>query len=1085
MRFPYPLLRGPVTHEDSCDFWRHLPSGGDDVHRLRDAADLLQSEALDEDRYEDWAAPVRDRVHRTWRDVCLRIATLQRAGGSRAEALRQFERVLERDSLDEDAMRGLLSTLGEMGRTTEALRRYERFARHLASELDVPPDRETAVVVEALRQRLAHSSAGLPEVEAETQYPIVTVEPSYPLIASTPLVGRTDELSTLLHAMAVSESQSHGKMSSQVGPRLIVVTGEAGMGKTRLLAEIAALMRRQGALLLAGGCYEQEGKLPYGPIHDALLDYVRVQPAEALAQQFGELLTQMSLIVPEIRVHALKDGNEPVVKGESQRLQLFATVAQALERISRNHPLVLILDDLQWADAATLQLLHFLIRQRNLNRVRIVGSYRPEEIEEEHALPQLVVDSVRNYGGTRLHLTALKETHIALLLEHNLSARCSRGLAQELYERSDGNPFFVVQMLNLMQNENGLERTAEGWRQCSDTVVALPDAVRHVIGRRLRGLDSTALEGLTLGAVLGREFSHAALEAVWDADEQTLFSALDTALDAQLLNEIEDGYAFRHPLLREVVYSGVNRQRRSRLHWEVGLALERLYGDRGEAHATELAHHFVAARHVDDPRAARYLTYAGDRAARAHAWDEASQLYAEALSLSQGSDPPPSLQEKLGTVLAAGGLYREALDLLRHAADSFAHENDLPGLARAVTTMGRVYFLTGEADDGIIRLEPVLEMLRGPELRSSLAAVYAMLARLFELGGRYGDQLAAAEHASRIAQSIGDSRTLAEAEMARALAIGSLGDQSTALDALQKAMSLAEKSNDPYTLSRTLGNIAERLAGKAEFASAVQYANRAVDVAERLGDPAQRAFSLFQRGRLCLWSGDWDQMRLDLENAEELTRELGPSSQAPYALYLLGTLCLYRDERDAGLRYFAKAIALATTNKDPVVWRFMQKWLAEDDVLEGHPEAAVERLEPFVPEGDAWLLSSLAWAYLEMGDEQRAMETADRAIERAAVDKRGMILHRIEALRAMAMVLGRRGAGHDAECLFTEALTLARGIPFMEGRLLHEYGVACTRRHERERAKHHFNEALSIFQRLGARQYARRTEQALAGPGYD
>jgi predicted ATPase len=350
------------------------------------------------------------------------------------------------------------------------------------------------------------------------------------------------------------------------------------MGKTRLLAEIAKRAREAGMLTLAGGSYEQEGKLPYGPIHDALLDYIRAQPEEVLNIQLEGLIAELARIIPELRAHIPDIGEPPMSDPESQRLRLFSTVAQVLEHISQDSPLVLLLDDLHWADEATLQLLHFLLRQPVLSRVLMVGAYRREEVAEETALAQLTGEVERAPLTKTLTPSPLKEAELAALISERLGRSCSEDLVSTLHERSAGNPFFAVQMLRLLQQEGRLVETEAGWKLAGGTAVELPTEIRKTIARRLRGLPMEGREALTLGAVLGREFGHVQLEALWEGNERSLFAALDTALTAQVLTETEEGHAFAHPLLWEVVHDRVPAGRRMRLHQKAGLELEMLYG---------------------------------------------------------------------------------------------------------------------------------------------------------------------------------------------------------------------------------------------------------------------------------------------------------------------------------------------------------------------------------------------------------------------------------------------------------------------------------------------------------------------------
>ncbi|MGI8826608.1 MAG: ATP-binding protein [Chloroflexota bacterium] len=447
---------------------------------------------------------------------------------------------------------------------------------------------ETTAIGSRLREGRTPSAVPIVPPKLTAPSVPVPVTPSYPLPAPGSLVGRQRELGLILAALP-------DELSQPVKSRLVLLAAEAGMGKTRLLAEVARHAVEHETLVLAGGCYEEEGRLSWGPIHDALLDYVRAQPDDMLYAQLGDLLPQLVQIVPELQPRLPHVPELPSTDAETQRLRLFSTVAQILERISSDRRLLLLLDDLHWADEVTLQVLHFLLRQPGLERVLLLGAYRSDEMAPGTQLARLVDKAGETLSIPTVSVQALSADDTSKVLAERVGGKCDMGLISTLHERSAGNPFFAMQMFRLLEREGRVRLDGGSWRLAPGAQVDLPPAVRDTIARRLRLVEPAVRTTLGLGAVLGREFPFAALEAMADASEDVLFGELDAAREAHLIRESGDGYAFVHPLLWEVAYGRVPDQRRRRLHEGATLALERLYGDSSEEHVAELAWHAVEA----------------------------------------------------------------------------------------------------------------------------------------------------------------------------------------------------------------------------------------------------------------------------------------------------------------------------------------------------------------------------------------------------------------------------------------------------------------------------------------------------------
>jgi tetratricopeptide (TPR) repeat protein len=869
------------------------------------------------------------------------------------------------------------------------------------------------------------------------------------------------------------------------------------MGKTRTLGAVAQRAREIGLLVLAGGCYEQEGRLPYGPLSDALLDYLRAQPAALLQTQLAGLLPELARVVPDLEERIVSMPTVQSGEGEEHRLRLFWALSKVLERISQQRPLVVLLDDLHWADDATLQVLHFLVRQPTLHRLLIVGTYRQDEVPEESVLARLVAHGERAGWAQAIVLQPFEEHELAMLLEKQAEGQVALSLLRAVHERSAGNPFFALEMLMLLQQEGRLKQTDQGW-QLVRGEVELPAAAREAVGRRLRHLEPETREVLALGAILGREFPFAALGAMWQEGEGTLFQALGQALESHLLDETDAGYAFHHPLLREVVYARLPAHRRSRLHERAGLALEALCGFTATAaevatnhmlsatasprseQVTELARHFLAAGHTQHDRAASYLTMAGDVAAQAYAWQDALRHYTAALERTGDDDERrAALQEKVGATRRALGRYDEALEALEEASRLHQARGDLEREGLVVAQIGEVHFLQGTLEEGRARLQPVLDRLekRGPS--HALAALYATWIRPVGTSRVTGT---AVQRAVELARAAGDDALLVRCETRRALMLLGEGRLDETWQVLEGIIPVAEACLDHYGLGLAIGVSGELLKLLGQFEQCRVYRNRGIAHAERVADPALVISTGGELGEVLFLLGDWEGARACFERTLQIIDCVDSPWHAGFGRLGMATLELAEGNRGEAVQLIKRCLHDAERLGHGHWSRNARRLLALADLRDGLPTEALRRLRQLAADeqaGHAGTLVLLAWAYLD----GRAVEQAGEAIERAIslVTERNNRLDLCEALLVQGRIHAARAEMQKAQWSFTEARALAAAMPhpYAEARILFEQGQLNALQGEIQRARMRLEEALAVFRRLGARKDIERTDHVL------
>lgn len=932
-------------------------------------------------------------------------------------------------------------------------------------------DPQRARLLASVSQRGGTIGAGQPR--DGTRLPIVPVQPTYPLLTSSPFVGREVVLSSVRETFRDSNVRP-GRVRDTDRLGLVLITGDAGIGKTRVLAELAWHAQERRLLVLAGGCYEAEGRLPLGALHDAVLDYIEAQGDEVLQVQLGGLLPELARMVPELRDRFpdLTEGH--VISLEEQRPRIFWAVSRLFERISEVRPLVLLLDDLQWADETTVELLHFLARQPQLDRILIVGAYRPRDTPVSANLEQLLAPGTRGAPVCRSDLQPMDLADLTAVLGIRLGGACAAGLARAVHERSGGNPFFALEIIELLHQQGQLRQASIGkgdhWILNEGSEIELPTAVRVTVAQRLKGLDPEVVEVLRLVAVAGRRVAYTTLTDLWEAGERSLLSALDTAVSAQILEESGTGYAFRHPVLQEVVYRELSAAHRAWLHARVAGSLEEMYATRADEHASELAYHFVAGGR-DGARSLHYLSLAGDAAVRASAWQEALHAYRIALQYASTDLVVADTEERIGMVLKALGRYDEALVALDDAGARYERMGDLERVGQVTAVSVGVHALRGSWEEGRAQATRVIGQLdrlnpTSDDRSRILADLYLALTYLYDSG--LEERLHEAGQAADLARAVGDAGLLPRAEMRRSFMLYALRRFAEAQEAINALIPLAEEVGDSSTLRFAVDILADihKLEGRLE--ECLHGRERALAYAEeRPDEPHWIMVSLAQLAEARFLLGDWTEARALYERAVQMSRVYPAPHYAAFALLGLGALDLAEGRWEEATDLIGMCNADAERTNDAHWVGNAERLLAHRDLLLDRPDEALLRLAD-QGEDHTGTLYLRGWGYLETGDVQRAAATADRAISLARERSNGLDL--CEALIVRGRIDARQSCFEDVERSFTEALSLARSLPYpyAEGRALHARGIVDSQRGEHSRARESMVAAQAIFERLGA-----------------
>ena len=471
------------------------------------------------------------------------------------------------------------------------------------------------------------------------------------------LVGRSAELDQL-RQIWMRSTEGHGQIA--------LVSGEPGAGKTRLARELSVAARLTGATILTGGCYEYEATTPYLPFVEALRQWVHRVPDDVLQRTVGSGAAELARLAPELADRIGPLAPPPTLEPQEERLRLFDHVARFLQTLAHEQPVLLVFEDLHWADTGTIALLHYVLRQLRDDRLMVLGTYREVELDRVHPLARALVDWDRERFAVRVPLARLTSEQTAALLATMLGQdTVTEGFAAAIFNETEGNPFFIEETVKTLIDQGQIEhRTGEWFLRDEIEALAIPQSVRAAISRRLDRLSEDCTTVLHTAAAIGKTFEFDELAQVVAVGEDAVLDALDEASTAQLIVASgRDAFTFTHDKIREVLYEELNPIRMRRLHRRIAEAIERMYPDRLEDHAKELAHHYVESGDLE--QGCTWSTTAAEQAASVFAQDEANLYYTRAMDCAEDLGDTERLAE-LG--LRSAQVYLADGDVIRASA---------------------------------------------------------------------------------------------------------------------------------------------------------------------------------------------------------------------------------------------------------------------------------------------------------------------------------------------------------------------------------------------------------------------------------
>jgi DNA-binding CsgD family transcriptional regulator/tetratricopeptide (TPR) repeat protein len=734
-------------------------------------------------------------------------------------------------------------------------------------------------------------------------------------VASPTFVGRVEELQTL---EAARGRAANGE------PAVVLVGGEAGVGKTRLVGELTSRCVTEGTRVLVGGCVPVgDGALPYAPIVEALRTLLADLSVATVRELVGPAWPELARLLP-----ALGEPDNTVPAGQAAQTRLFELLLGLLGRLGEQAPLVWVVEDLHWADSSTLDLLAFLVRNLRRERVLVAVTYRNDEPGHQQRLGPYLAELDRVGRVQRLELPRLDRGQTAAQLTGILGAAPAADLVDGVFARSEGNPFFTEELLATVRT---------GSRK-------LPTTLADLLRGRVQALPQPTQQVLAVVAVAGRTVPHRLLTAVADLDDADLTSALQTGVAQQLLvsQPQQDGYDLRHGLLREVIDADLLPGERAALHAAYArvLAGRSELADRSPAvAAAELAAHWQAAG--DRARALPALVAAGRAAGQAHAFPEAHRLYEQALALWNLVDDPQQLcgldrvglLERAAEAAGLAGRVKRAVALANEGLEGLDEAADPVRAAELLLLLGQYHWSAGDEPASLAAYDQAVQVLPdqpSPELAGALAAH----AQGLLMAGRGREAGLRAEHALAVARAVGARSAEAHALDMLGSCMASMGEVETGIAYLIEARRLAEQVGSGHDLVRASLNLGVVLSSVGRVGESLEVWGEGYQVARRYG---------IQRGMMgSVVVVNLADMLFQLGRWEEVDRLLGQALEyetaAAFRLHRVkGRLELARGRFTAA----RDELELALQRSPSTLERFRPVlWLAELAIWQGRHEDA-------------------------------------------------------------------------------------------------------------------------------------------------
>jgi DNA-binding SARP family transcriptional activator/tetratricopeptide (TPR) repeat protein len=833
------LKQSPGLWIDALEFERLLDRaeahahGGDRLcaeceRRYRAAVDLYRDDFMagfslrDSPEFDDWQFFKAQALRKRFGDALRRLVRSGAAAGSFSQSIEDARRWLATDEFNEAAHQQLMRLYAWSGHRNAALRQYRECVRVLQEELGVAPLQETTELNERIRAGELPEPPGVADLAGATKdddsHHAPAERPGGIGVRDLPFVGRSAELASLVEAY---------RSIAEAGI-VVAVEGEAGVGKSRLAREFVREVLDTGAQVIQVQAYEGETDLAYGPLAEVSRKLIAAMTGEGSEQPIPEeWLSEVSRLLPSVAQLSTHVPEPPPMDSPGSRIRFYEALYRLTLRLNQAGATgVLVLDDLHWADEASLRWLRFLCRRLKDDPLYVLLLYRRAEARGQPAIQKLIAESRRSATLKRIRLERLKAEEVKRLITliTGDAAPDSTERGERLFHETEGLPLYLQEYLAALERGD-LDWEVDDW--------TLPGGIQDLLRARLQSMSEMASQLLTTAAVIGRAFGYELLSRASGRGDEETIQGLEELTALGFLRPVAGefraaAYDFSHSKVREFVRAETSPPRVRLLHQRIAKAIsQRGPRRRVGSDAALIAHHYESAGRED--LAAQYYASAGEYAADLFANDEALEHYERALAL--GHPETGDLHVRIGDLHKLTGSYRSAIDAYEAAATYHAGER----LAPIEQRLGQIYHLLGEWEVADGHYGTVEALVDENDL-ATRAKLYVDWSLTQLQKGEMERALDLAQAGEDLAERAGDSTALAMCRNLLGLLQRKSGDLGVARSLLEESRDISEKMDDPGLGMAALNNLALVLRDEGDQPGAIEMLNQALEAAVARGD---------------------------------------------------------------------------------------------------------------------------------------------------------------------------------------------------------------------------------------------------------
>ena len=960
--------------------------------------------------------------------------------------------------------------------------------------LEKDPGRRYQTAADLLATLRDIAQESFAEVRVPAQKPSAIAAPGLRLsgVGEVRLIDRVEEMALLREAVDRAVRCEGG---------LVFLYGEPGIGKTRLAREIGAYARLRGMQVLSGrspALFRMDGAPPYILWNEVIKDYLEMCTPQQLYKAIGLYPSEVCKLVPQIKEKLGAVPLSPPLSPEDERDRLFEAVSQFVTNISKESPLLVVLDDLQWTDQSSLLLLHYLARGVQKEPMLLLGTYRHTDIDDKHALSPVLTELNRERLLQPVRLKRMSLNDTSEMIKQILGQDdVPKEFCELLYEKTGGNPFFIEETIKSLQEEEVIYREGNKWKIKDTSRIEFPETVKRVIKTRISRLDEPSQHILTMASFLGKDFTFEALQGAMGFEEDKLLESIERILKTGLIKERivrgEESYSFADAVVRDVLHEEVSLLRHKKLHGVVGYALEKAYTDRIDEHLGELAYHFLEGGYKD--KALEYFLKAVEKAEHVYAHEQASSYLQHAIEILEGKEG--SLEErarvieKLGNLKRYMGEYDSCLEYWSKSLTLWNQLRDESNIARLHTKLARGFWsYLGDFDKGSEHHRMALDLLEKKPESVELASLYEDISWMLWTRGKSAESLRYALKAFELAKKLRAHEVLADCCYDLATLSRMSAECEEATEYYEQGLKIAIENNLMLIARRIYNGLCVYHRTRGEFQKRSEICQKALETARKVGDLFSIGWTECHLAWAYIEMGELQEALVFCEEGLAIAKKTKRNDLISFAMSVFGLYYLFRGEFDTASQCLKEGYDLARKIES---YQFlgMSSWgrglllMEREDYAEAEGYFK-ESSSVFENAGDRdaqhiHVLPYLARVSLIRDEIKEAEELIEKCYRHAERTRNRLGIARAEMLKGI--LFGHRKDWEQSVQHFEKSLQEHKSLDmdkwsvYYFADLLYEYGLMYLERSDegdKERAHSLLDRAMAIFEKTGLRQRMER-----------